>query len=97
MWKHFDPLNIQDRISWELLCLFSLVLNSSIPWGSLLCVWVSMLIFLAMPGSLRVSMFFLGSFFNFDPPCITNPKFPRNLNGTDVYVKSAVQCPQFLC
>ena len=24
-------------------------------------------------------------------------KLPRNLTGTDVYVKSAVRCPQFLC
>ena len=52
--------------------------------------WMSMLIFLATPGTFRISMFFLGFFFNIHPPCMTNPKFPRNLNGTDVYVKSVV-------
>ena len=91
-WKHLDPMNIQHRISWEFPCLFSLVWNSSITWGFFLRAWVSksMLNFLATPGTFRVSMFFLGFFFDPHPPCMTNPKFPRNLNGTDVYVKSVV-------
>ena len=56
-----------------------------------------MLIFLATPHNLRVSMVFLDFFSTLIPHCMTNPKFPRNMNDTDVYVKFAVECTQFLC
>lgn len=80
-------LNIEDRFSWELLWLFAVCSSSSISWVFVLCVWVSILICWATQLTWEFPCLFL-DLFNVAFPYMTNPKSPRNMNGTDVYLNS---------
>ena len=74
-------LNIEDRFSWELLWLFAVCSNSSSSWVFVLCVWVQ-------HNSLESFHVCSWIFLNVAFPYMTNPKSPRNMNGTDVYLNS---------